>query len=135
MSWPPIIDHIVRGTFDEKKLETNLVDLETPTKRGGSTPLFFAALMGDERTVEWLLRRGSNVHTRNHYGETPLHWAAQAGSVIIIQMLLGHGADQTCKDHDGWTPLDWSLEKRHFHLLHLWCAPAGPLLPTDNTNP
>ena len=120
MVWSPLVEQIIRFPFDEEAMIQCKGDLETPTSRGGSTPLFFAALNGEEaEALSWLLRLGGNVHARNSYGETPLHWAAQMGHGNVIKLLLSYGADIYQTDGDGLTALDWSVDQEHTHLYPL----------------
>ena len=70
---------------------------------GGSTPLMYAALYGDERTVQMLLDQDANANARNDAGPTALLWAVDPPEAARI--LLEHGADPNLRYADGVTPL------------------------------
>jgi palmitoyltransferase ZDHHC13/17 len=59
----------------------------------GLTPLHWAALQGDEDSVEVLLKFGANPNLVDRNGLTALHWAASGGNRSCISQLLEAGAD------------------------------------------
>lgn len=57
-------------------------DINAGTLADRSTPLHYAAMSGDVKTVEKMLAKGANISANVTEGETlgtPLHWAAEAG--------------------------------------------------------
>ncbi len=70
---------------------------------GGSTPLMFAALYGDTRSVGLLLDKGADPNTRNDAGATALLWAVDEPEAT--RLLLDHGANPNVRSADGLTPL------------------------------
>jgi ankyrin repeat protein len=70
---------------------------------GGSTPLMFAALYGDARSIGLLLDKGADPNTTNDAGATALLWAVD--DVEATRLLLEHGADPNVRSTDGLTPL------------------------------
>ena len=80
-----------------------------------STPLFFAAARGEEKSVSVLLAAGAQVNLQNNRGETPLHHAAgstPAGSthdfgdpLAVVKILIAAKANVKAMDKKGKTPL------------------------------
>eukprot|EP01116_Phalansterium_solitarium_P025382 TRINITY_DN9683_c0_g1_i1.p1 TRINITY_DN9683_c0_g1~~TRINITY_DN9683_c0_g1_i1.p1 ORF type:complete len:239 (-),score=47.08 TRINITY_DN9683_c0_g1_i1:3-719(-) len=77
----------------------------------GFTPLHTAAVAGQLRCAEVLLRRRANLNARTLSGSTPAHLAARAGHVLLLALLVERNADVTLADDAGHTPL-------HEALLH-----------------
>lgn len=70
---------------------------------GGSTPLMYATLYGDARSVALLLDKGADPNTKNDAGATALLWAVDEPEAT--RLLLEHGADPNVRSADGLTPL------------------------------
>ena len=70
---------------------------------GGSTPLMYAALYGDARSIRLLLDAGANPNIRNDAGATALLWAVDYPE--NVRLLLEHGADANARSEDGLTPV------------------------------
>jgi ankyrin repeat protein len=71
----------------------------------------WACEFGRTNVVDFLLRRGMDVHTRlPHDGQTGLHWAACGGHADTVKLLLERGASVSAKDqsYDG-SPLEWAV--------------------------
>lgn len=73
-------------------------------KRGGFTPLLFAAQQGDQQSAELLLAAGANINDTDASGAsadpnaagagyTPLHAAVLRGDLALVRALLARGAD------------------------------------------
>jgi len=69
------------------------------------TPLHEAAIKGDERLVEKLLRGGADPNAVDREGYTPLHWAVGMEHPEVVAILLKHGALTSVRDNEGKTPL------------------------------
>lgn len=76
---------------------------------GGSTPLMFAALYGDTRSISLLLRNGADPNKRNDAGATALLWAVDDPEAT--RLLLEHGADANIRSADGLTPLLLAVDR------------------------
>jgi ankyrin repeat protein len=70
------------------------------------TPLYFAAVVGNEYLVRLLLEKGSYIDVKDHIGESPLSRAIEYGSEEVVRLLLEKGADINLRDNDGRTPLE-----------------------------
>jgi len=52
------------------------------------TPLHWAALLGENEKLTYLIRRGANVNSKDNYGITPLHNASVIGNDIAVNVLV-----------------------------------------------
>jgi ankyrin repeat protein len=64
-------------------------------------------------TLDYLIRRGTDVNAVDYCGRTALHWAAKNGCMASTHLLLEMGADVQAKDQLGKTPHDWAVEEQH----------------------
>ena len=80
---------------------------EYPAK-GRSTPLLYAAGMGNAKVVAALLEGGADVNRGNAFGDSPLHWACMRmdSDVEPAWVLIKNGAAVNARDCVGETPLD-----------------------------
>ncbi|BCS30162.1 uncharacterized protein APUU_80465S [Aspergillus puulaauensis] len=93
-----------------------------PTPRGAETasPLCYAARLGLEKTVKYLIREVKcDVDSRGYYGETPLVAASTEGDLEIVTALLEQGADPSLADMDGQTPLNLASYYGHTEVVKL----------------
>jgi len=75
----------------------------------GSTPLMYAALYEDARSVDLLLSKGADPNAKNDSGATALLWAVEQPEVT--RLLLEHGADRNVRSADGLTPLLLAVDR------------------------
>jgi uncharacterized protein len=73
-------------------------------KRGGFTPLLFAAQQGDRESADHLLAAGADVNDTDASGASVLVVAAHSGHGTLAQFLLDRGADPNAAGA-GYTPL------------------------------
>ena len=73
-------------------------------KRGGFTPLLFAAQQGDRASAELLIKAGAEVNDTDASGASVLVVAAHSGHGALGQLLLDRGADPNAAGA-GYTPL------------------------------
>lgn len=61
----------------------------------GRTPLYYAAMVGSEPIVEYLISQKADVNRTTAYkgGEGPIHAAARRGHLAVVKLLLSRGAD------------------------------------------
>ena len=71
----------------------------------GATAIMYAAANDDPELVRALIKAGSNVKLKNHFGTSALTEAAIIGSAPIIDALLKAGADPNFRTPDGETPI------------------------------
>ena len=76
--------------------------VNTRTHRG-TTPLMYAAAIGNADAVKLLLDAGADVKAVNDFGATALLWAA--GDLRKVRLLLARGANVNARSKVGRTPL------------------------------
>jgi len=62
------------------------------------------------RTVELLLKSGSDVHARDKNGATPLHRAVRTRCAAAVRCLLDVGSDATLRNKPGSTPFHLAVQ-------------------------
>ena len=67
--------------------------------------LTIASLSGQEKVVEYLIQRGSDLEMVNSKGHSPIHCAAKAGHWQILQILLDKGLSMEMTDRHQRTAL------------------------------
>ncbi|RLO13307.1 hypothetical protein DYB28_002063 [Aphanomyces astaci] len=73
----------------------------------GNTLLLTAAQNVNQKMVEYLILKGSNVNHKNAQGNTALHFAmAYDKEGVVGEYLIGHGADDTIENMFGLSPYD-----------------------------
>lgn len=98
---------------------------------GGNTPLSWALMAKDDTpVVEWLLRRGADVHAISGYEENGrgiMHFAARSGSIPAMALLLEAGADINDRDRNGDTPLHYAAARQPHQDMQVlsWLVERG----------
>lgn len=73
---------------------------------GRATPLHFAAKYGHLDAVEYLLRSGADLESRDEEGLTAIQHAVGAAKFRdLLQLLISAGANLNTRDNEGKTPL------------------------------
>jgi peptidoglycan/LPS O-acetylase OafA/YrhL len=71
----------------------------------GGTPLHYAAIAGQDKAIELLVKKGANLDAEAPDGGTPLLGASFLGHVKAVKTLVGLGASINLANRDGSTPL------------------------------
>ncbi len=71
----------------------------------GSTPMLYAAHLGDAASVQALLAANGNPNLTNRYGVGPMHEAALRADAAMLRTLVEAGADVDLPLPQGETPL------------------------------
>jgi ankyrin repeat protein/tetratricopeptide (TPR) repeat protein len=130
--------------FSDRRAETaklliaDGIDVNAKLKADGSTPLIWAAYLGDAELARLLLDKGANVDARTTDGRTPLMCAVTSNlgfeiakmsrnknsqnvssrapeisfdsrRMEVAKLLLDHKADVNAKRPDGTTALTWAM--------------------------
>jgi ankyrin len=88
----------------------------TSVFRGGSTPLLFAARVGDVESAKLLLAAGANVNDALPDGATALVVAAHSGHGALGALLLDKGADPNAAEV-GYTALHAAVNRSDLGLV------------------
>lgn len=78
--------------------------------------IHLAACKGDLTKVKTLIKGGAGVNARDGFGCTALHWAALANTNDVADFLLAEGAEVNAKDNQGASPL---LNARRLDMIAL----------------
>ncbi len=71
--------------------------------------------------VEYLISKGADVNSVNHYNYTPLLWAAIRGNLRTAELMLEKSSDVNLRDIiEGRTPLEWNKQMRHMEVKRLF---------------
>ena len=79
---------------------------------GNLTSMHSAALANKPLIVDFLLKEGVNVNTRDSIEQTALHYAASCGSVDVVQLLLDAHCDLDLQDEKGCTAIQLAVSSR-----------------------
>jgi ankyrin repeat protein len=91
----------------------------------GWTPQHEAALAGQDKAMEALIRAGAPVDVREPAnGGTPLHVAAFNGRLAVVKVLVAAGANVNARDNDGWTPLSQARDQGYPDIVD-WLRSHG----------
>jgi ankyrin repeat protein len=85
-------------------------------QRGGSTPLLFAARVGDAESAKLLLAAGADVNDTLSDGASALVVAAHSGHGAVAAVLLDKGADPNAADV-GYTALHAAIDRSDVGLV------------------
>jgi ankyrin repeat protein len=102
----------------EIQLQMSTAEIDLPDS-GGQTPLFWAALRGDEKSVITLLKYGADPHYTSNVGEVALHWSIEASDDSCTHRLLEGGADPNARSHFGATALHYAAWTHDDPTKHL----------------
>ena len=84
-----------------------------------NTALYYAAINGNNATVDALLSWGAEVNPQNHVGQTPLHAACQEGHLLCVQTLLKAGASLTLPCNGGTLPIQYAARKNRVEVVRI----------------
>ena len=91
------------------------LDVRSPYNNGIS-PLHYAASLGHDSIVAYLIKNGVDVNSVDLSGKTPLHMAASQSNPIVVIELINFGASLNAKSDDGKTPLDIATETKNIYI-------------------
>lgn len=93
------------------------VGLSAGAQVRGVPLLHAAAQNGACAAMEWLLKRGAQVNSRDAEGSTPLIQAAASESLPAVKLLLQYGADTRLRDTTGRSAADFAHTEEMEALL------------------
>ena len=80
------------------------VCLDARSAAKGDTALHLAVWSGHLLAVQWLVRRGADMHATDNQGQNAAHIAARRGELEVLRWLFGEGLDVHLQDARGATP-------------------------------
>lgn len=91
--------------------------VDVNTKLSFGTALHRAVYRNHSELIQFLLKSGADVNTKDCYGRTPLchSLGSQRAELKTIQLLVGHNADVTASDDEGKTALHFALVRGAGH--------------------
>jgi ankyrin len=101
---------------DEQTQRAGREALNYTVKRGGATPLLFAARSGDVESARLLLGAGADANDAQPDGVSALVLAAHSGHGAVAALLLEHGADPNALA-SGYTPLHAAILRSDVPLV------------------
>ncbi|XP_075247053.1 uncharacterized protein LOC142340364 [Convolutriloba macropyga] len=97
-----------------KALIDTRMDFEIDMEDGeGRTCLHLAALSGNEKCVELLIKAGSDLNAVDSGGRSALHYASNLPSLLAVTALLQSGASVNATDKKQGTPLHYASLSDH----------------------
>jgi len=79
----------------------------------GISPLHYAATLGSDAIVDFLIKNGVDVNSVDLLGKTPLHYAVTQNNPFVVLELINFGASLNAQDKEGNTPLDVAVSKNN----------------------
>jgi uncharacterized protein len=101
---------------DEQTQRAGREALNYTVKRGGATPLLFAARSGDLESAQLLLAAGADANDAQPDGVSALVLAAHSGHGAVAALLLDHAADPNALA-GGYTPLHAAILRSDVPLV------------------
>jgi len=96
------------------------IELDRKNKRGGWTPIMYAAYVGRDTIVNLLLESGADVNIgTTKMDTTALMLASDCGNESIVYFLLQQGALVNARDRKGQTALFHAVEGGHVNVVKL----------------
>ena len=87
--------------------------------RRGYPAIHVAVSMHHLSAVEFLVKNGADINTRNNIGSTPLMQAVFEGSFEITDFLLSAGADANVHNQQGYTALLYAVSAGHVDTVRM----------------
>jgi ankyrin repeat protein len=110
-------------------------ELNYTVLRGGSTPLLFAARVGDDESARMLLKAGADANDSQPDAVSALVLAAHSGHGNVAALLLEHGADPNAFG-SGYTALHAAILRSDLKLVKaLLAGGANPNLQIAKGTP
>ena len=95
-----------------KRLKEEGIRLDVRSRyNNGISPLHYAATLGSDTIVDFLIKNGVDVNSVDLLGKTPLHYAATQNNPMVVLELINFGASLNAQDKDGKTPLDIAVSQ------------------------
>lgn len=115
----PLFKVVINEEFCKREIKENISQINSVCSASGSTPLHYAMIGGNKRTVQFLILHGSKLNSQNLYSETPLHWACKVEKLELVKLLLKAGVCTNIQDSEGNTPLHWAADVENPEIVEI----------------
>ena len=117
----------IQSKFEEgiKILIANGTEINSKDANG-NTPLILA-IETDSRFIEYLIKSGADVNTRNNFLQTPLHATARRGNIEALELLIENGGNIDAKTSAMQTPLEFAAKNNQAKIVRLLLECGTPL--------
>ena len=128
---------LILAVWNNKALEIEQllqlgVDVNT-VNHFGQTPLMIAAMLGNEKIVDLMLKNEASIDVVDNKGLTALMLAARNGQQQVVEFLLNNGANINVQDKHGMTALMHAASFGHQETVEIILR-FSPELDLRNTN-
>lgn len=113
------------------------VEINEVLNTHGNTGLHFAAMTGNKKAVETLIKSGAELELTDVRNETALHKACEYNHIDIVEELLNNGANiQAESAHNKLTPLHLASTHGHHKIVEMLLQKgADPNCATSRSTP
>lgn len=96
------------------KLLKSGISLNTKNEKvNGISLTHYAAALGKDAVLSYIVEQGADVNVVDMMGRTPLHFAATQNKITVLYILLNSGAIVDVVDQNGETPIDVAQKYGH----------------------
>ncbi|XP_065336611.1 putative ankyrin repeat protein RF_0381 [Cloeon dipterum] len=110
--------------FESFLIEEIGVDVRAKNNKG-CTALRIAVSKGDEKCIDYLMKKDIDLEVENYLGQTCLHFAAERGDLEALQTWIEVGGDFNVVDKEGMTALHIAAESGHLQFVKKFLACAA----------
>lgn len=76
-----------------------------------ATPIHFACIQSNIKSVRSLCRKGANINMTDYLGNTPIMYATENGNLEIIKTLISYDADALKKNQEGLNAIQIAIHQ------------------------
>eukprot|EP01029_Cantina_marsupialis_P005337 TRINITY_DN1576_c0_g2_i1.p1 TRINITY_DN1576_c0_g2~~TRINITY_DN1576_c0_g2_i1.p1 ORF type:complete len:471 (+),score=113.74 TRINITY_DN1576_c0_g2_i1:113-1525(+) len=100
-----------------RSIVVNNPSMLSKPNRLGNYPLHCACMKGKIEVVNFLLRMGHDLESKNNNGETALHTTVETSQSAILEILLDFGAEINVQDDYAQTPLMLAVMRKKSDIV------------------
>lgn len=127
-----LLDAIKKRSLSEvSNAIKNGADINIQDERKRS-PLYYAAYLGYNDIVKYLIKKHADINKPNNEEKTPLYVAAQNGHLDIVKLLVKCDADINKTTNYGFTPLHIAALNDHLNIVEYLVECGADVNKTDN---
>ncbi|KAG1665692.1 Ankyrin [Nymphon striatum] len=100
----------------------------------GLTPLMVAIDKEQNKSIEILLGKITNINFQDNFGAAALHYAAARNNLDVVKYLVVNGANINLQDEDGSTPLIAAVKAGHAETVSYLLASGADITIKDTSD-